>query len=83
MAVSLTTAVQAVTIGQIVHSHEISFKDCVSRKLMGGARPVHLSPTADVAVRSKAEHEKVRVAPVAGANVQTHLAWLPYPVDPS
>ena len=37
-------------------------------------KPVHLSPTAEVAVKSKSEHEKVRVAPVAGAKVQTHLA---------
>ena len=42
-----------------------------------------MSPTAEVAVRSKAEHEKVRVAPVAGVKVQRHLAWLPYPVEPS
>ena len=34
------------------------------------------SPTLEVAVRLKAEQERVRVAPAAGAKVHRHLAWL-------
>ena len=35
--------------------------------------PAHLSPTAAVEVMLKAEQEKDKVAPVAGAKVQRHF----------
>ena len=45
--------------------------------------PEHRSPTAAVEVMLKAEQEKDKVAPTAGAKVQRHLDSAAYPETPS